>query len=103
MWKLAAISVIAYLLVSCSVVSSHATAARELRHGRDLMLYCWRRGAGNYSGPCVEEDLDKSLWECAHRLSTIDNEFQPLETSRSEIIACMHEKDWQEYEMWISG
>src|SRR5436305_526131 len=106
MRKLVAIFLIMGSQTSCSVLNSHAAAARELRDGGPgPVFYCWRRGAGNYSGSCLhpEEGLDKDLWGCAHKLATTGKILQKIEVSRSEMITCMHEKGWQEFEVRVSG
>ena len=104
MWKLVAVFLIASFQTACSALNSHATAAGQLRYGGPgPVLYCWRREVGNYSGPCVEESLDKDLWNCAHKLAAIGKVFQETQVSRHEITDCMHQKGWQEFEVWVSG
>jgi len=104
MWKVVAVLLIAGSQTACSAMNSHATAARQLRYGGPgPVLYCWRRELGNYSGPCIEQGLDKDLWSCAHKLAAVGKMLQETRLSRSEIIDCMHQKGWQELEAWVSG
>ena len=104
MWKIAAISVILGLQSACSALGSHATAARELWYGGPgPVMHCWRRGIGNSSGPCVQVGVDKDILSCANEVRTIGKAFQETRISRAEIIACMHARDWQEFEIWVSS
>jgi len=102
-WKFAAILLFGGLGASCFALDSYATAARQLSDGDGSTYYCWRQGLGNTSGSCAKAAPRTDLWLCAHKLATTGKRFQATRISRSEIIACMHEKGWQEFEIVVSG
>ena len=62
-------------------------------------MYCWHRTSDSNSNSCVEGDADSDIWRCANALATSGKIFQSTRISRAEIIACMHQKSWEEFEI----
>ena len=89
-------------LSACSVLNSHAAAARQLFEGTDSNYWCWSREAGNgIPKPCVPKDAYAAIWQCVHEAPNRGDTLQSVERSREELIDCMHARGWVDYAVAI--
>jgi len=84
-------------LAGCSILNSHATAARDLMHE------CWAPGppaelkhGDRYAclEPETEAAVNERMWACVKQLHAPRNSLQPVGTSRKQLIACMQQHGW---------